>query len=93
MGSVAVIRAAYDLVIISRYHDDGWRLRDVEALSEIEIGLDLGGKRAGGVDHGGHLLPVLLKPALGELAKVVLAGDRRLCVEYIAAKFVGQLRA
>ena len=51
------IRAAYDLVIISRYHDDGWRLRDIEALSQIEIGLDLGGKRAVGSTTEGIFCP------------------------------------
>ena len=68
-------------------------MRDVEALAEIEIRLDPGGECAGWVDDEGHFLAMLLEPALGELVKVVLAGNRRLRVEYIAAKFVGQLRA
>src|SRR5208283_831979 len=93
IGVYQVFRAADDLVIVFRNYDDGRRPQDVETLAQIEIRLDPGGECAGWVDDEGHLLAMLLEPPLGELVQIVLVRDRRLRVEYIAAKFVGQLRA
>jgi len=65
----------------------------MDAHSEVVVAADFGCERAAWVDNKGHLLTVLLHPALGKLMQVIFVGDKALRGEHRGAIFFGELGA
>jgi len=72
-------------VALLRDDEDGRGLGEADALAEGEVGVDLSGEEAVGIDDEGHHTTVRLEIFLGEGVEVVLGGDGGLVREDGAA--------
>src|SRR5260370_28012460 len=85
--------AADDLLPVLRDDENSRRVGQINVHTKVVVRLNGLCQRAVRVYHKGHRLAVSLQPNLREALQVILARDRRLRLEDVAAVLVGELWA